>query len=517
MKSTKYTLGALALALSILSSSCTEKFLYEQPVDQITDANFYQTETDAIQATNAAYSELTKEGQYNLALWAFDIWSDVSSSGGDTGTDASEYKQLEAFTIPTTNNVATRLWGGSFVGIQRANLVLQRVPLITNINADIQKRCLGEAQFLRAKFYFDLVRAYGDVPLFTAPPGSPSEVNIPRTPAAQVYTQMEKDLADAFNNLPPSYSGADLGRATKWAAAGLLAKVYITEGKKTEAATWARQVINNSGKTMWANYGDNFVVANENNNAKESLFEIQYVNGRNTYDRNSVGSAMNEFFGPRGQNQTPGSGYGFNVPDPDFVAGYEVGDTRKAVSVWSPGDTYPDGSKNPASMTGSPFGYSCKKWFVGKVNTNIWDSPLNVPVLRLAEMYLIVAEAVGPTAEGLEAINKVRRRAFGLNYNTPSAAVDLTASTPNFTNAVLRERKYELAFEFDRWFDMKRAMVLYPTLTDHAFIPRITAQSAAIGNRLPNLHGTPTPNTSILPIPQSEIDTNPGLVQNPGY
>ena len=519
MKSTKYTLGALALALSVLAS-CTEKFLYEQPVDQITDANFYQTETDAIQATNAAYSELTKEGQYNMAQWAFDIWSDVSSSGGDTGTDAQEYKQLEAYNIPTTNFVATRLWGGSFIGIQRANLVLQKVPLITNINPDILKRCLGEAQFLRAKFYFDLVRAYGDVPLFTAPPASPSEVNIPRTPAAQVYTQIEKDLTDAIGNLPPSYSGADLGRATKWAATGLLAKVYITEGKKAEAAQRAREVISSSGKTMWANYGDNFKPSNENNNAKESLFEIQFVSGRNQYDRNSVGSAMNEFFGPRGQNQTPGSGYGFNVPDPDFVAGYEAGDTRRGVTVWSPGDTYPDGSKNPARMTGSPFGYSCKKWFVGKVNTDIWDSPLNVPVLRLAEMYLIVAEAVGPTAGpdgGLEAINKVRRRAFGLNYDTPSPAADLTASTPNFTNAVLRERKYELAFEFDRWFDMKRAQMLYPALTDHALIPRITAQNAAIGNSLPNVHGTPTQNTLVLPIPQSEIDTNPGLVQNPGY
>ena len=522
MKSTKYTLGALAVALSVLSS-CGEKFLHEQPVDQITDANFYQTQTDAIQATNAAYSELTKEGQYDAAQWAFDIWSDVSSSGGDDGNDAIEYKQMEAYTISTTNFVATRLWGGSFIGIQRANLVLQKVPLITSIDAGIQKRCLGEAQFLRAKFYFDLVRAYGDVPLFTSPPSSPAEVNIPRTPVAQVYAQIEKDLIAAIDNLPTAYTGADLGRATKWAATGLLAKVYITEGKKTEAAQRAREVINNSGKTMWDNYRDNFDYTKENNNAKESLFEIQFVNGHNTenggYTRNSVGSAMNEFFGPRGQNETPGSGYGFNVPDPDFVAGYEAGDTRKAASVWSPGDIYPDNAVNPAKMTGSPFGYSCKKWFVGKdaTVTTIWDSPLNVPVLRLAEMYLIVAEAVGPTAEGLEAINKVRRRAFGLNYNNPSTAVDLTASTPNFTNAVLRERKYELAFEFDRWFDMKRANTLYPTLTDHALIPRMTAQSAFLQGKLPNTHGTPTQNTLVLPIPQSEIDTNPGLVQNPGY
>lgn len=515
----KLTGSAFLLSLGLLVG-CTEKFLEEAPADQITDANFYRTQTDAVQAVVAAYSELTKEGQYNAAMWAFDMWSDVSSTGADSGNDGREYKDLEAFTIPTTNFVATRLWGSCFVGIQRANIVIQRVPEITDIDPVIKNRSIGEAQFLRAKFYFDLVRAYGDVPLFTAPPTSPEAVNIPRTPVAEVYAQIEKDLAEAAANLPTSYpkSSADAGRATKWAALGLLAKVYITQGKKTEAALRAREVINGSGKTMWANYGDNFKIANENTPEGESLFEVQYINGRNEYERNSVGSAMNEFFGPRGANQTPGSGYGFNIPDPDFVDGYEAGDTRKAVSVWVPGDTYPDGGKQGPTATGSKLGYNTKKWFIGKVNTNIWDSGLNVPVMRLAEVYLILAEAVGPTAEGLEAINKVRRRAFGLNYNVPSAARDLTAAnTPNFTNAVLRERKYELAFEFDRWFDMKRAQTLYPTLTDHALIPRLTAQRALLQGYESSPHGVPTQNYLVLPIPQSEINANPGLTQNPGY
>ncbi|MBF9222922.1 RagB/SusD family nutrient uptake outer membrane protein [Hymenobacter ruricola] len=511
MTISKFTCGTFLLSLGLLLGGCGEKFLEEAPVDQITDANFYQSQQDAIQATNAAYSELTKEGQYNLSMWAFDIWADNSVSGGDDGNDAVEYKQLESFSIPSTNIVATRLWGGCFVGLQRANLVLQKVPGIANMDPAIKNRCLGEAQFLRAKFYFDLVRAYGDVPLFTAPPASPEAVNIPRTPAAQVYAQIEKDLADAYNNLPPSYSGADLGRATKWAAAGLLAKVYITEGKKADAATWARRVITSSGKTMWDNYADNFKPANENRNDKESLFEVQYVNGHNEYDRNNVGSAMNEFFAPRGSNQTAGSGYGFNVPEPDFVNGYEAGDTRKAATIWVPGDVYPDGNRQSARATGSPFGYNVKKWFTGKVNTNIWDSPLNVPVLRLAEMYLIVAEAVGPTAEGLEAINKVRRRAFGLPIDVASPAHDLTAATTDFTGAVLRERKYELAFEFDRWFDLKRY-----NGTPYGLIPVMTAQAAYL-RTLGIQRAVPTATNLVLPIPQSELDANPGLVQNPGY
>ncbi|MBC6989227.1 RagB/SusD family nutrient uptake outer membrane protein [Hymenobacter sp. BT491] len=496
MSISKYTTGAFLLSLGLLTS-CGEKFLAETPSEQVTDANFYKTQTDAVQATLAVYSELTKEGQYNAALWGMDIMADVSTTGGGGGSDGIEYTQLDDYNIPTTNFVATRLWQGSFIGIQRANIVLQKVPAITDIDPVIQKRCLGEAQFLRAKFYFDLVRAFGDVPLFTAPPTSPEAVNIPRTPVAQVYSQIEKDLTDAIGNLPGSYSGADLGRATKWAATGLLAKVYITEGKKTEAAQRAREVITGSGKSLWANYGDNFKV--ENDNGKESLFEVQFVNGKNGYDRNSVGSSMNEFFGPRGSGLTPaGGGYGFNIPEPDFVAGYEPGDTRKAVTIWAPGDKGPDNWVEPASLPGSPFGFSCKKWFVGKVNTNIWDSPLNVPVLRLAEMYLILAEAVGNTPEGLTAINTVRRRA-GLP--------DLTASTPNFTDAVLKERLYELAFEFDRWFDLKRTGKLIPRMTEHS------AYLATLGIK----RGVPTATNLVLPIPQSELDANPGLTQNPGY
>ncbi|UOQ64921.1 RagB/SusD family nutrient uptake outer membrane protein [Hymenobacter volaticus] len=516
MTISKFTCSTAFLLTLGLLTGCSEDFLEEAPADQITDANFYQTETDAVQATTAIYGELNKEGQYNMAMWAFDMWADISSTGADDGNDGKEYKQLEAFSIPTTNDVANRLWGGSFVGIQRANIVIQKVPGIQNIDPTVQKRCIGEAQFLRAKYYFDLVRAYGDVPLFTAPPTSPAAVNIPRTPVAEVYKQIEQDLIDAFGNLQPAYTAnADLGRATKWAAAGLLAKVYITEGKKTEAAQWAREVINNSGKTMWANYADNFKVENENRNDKESLFEVQFVNGRNPADnpyiRNTVGSAMNEFFGPRGANQTPGSGYGFNIPDPDFVDGYEAGDTRKAATIFVPGDVFPDGAKQSAKATGSKLGYNVKKWFVGKVNTQIWDSGLNVPTMRLAEVYLILAEAVGPTAEGREAINKVRRRSFGLPINTASAARDLTTTNPTeFTEAVFRERKYELAFEFDRWFDLKRRGNAYT-------IQRMTEQAALLKGYESSPHGIPTENNLLLPIPQSEIDANPGLVQNPGY
>ncbi len=495
MKSiTKYT--SLTLLTLGLLTGCGKDFLSESPTDQVTDANFYKTTTDAIQAVNAAYSELGKGGQYNYALWGLgDIGADISTTGGGGGGDGIEQQQLDNYNIPSTNPIVARLWGGSFIGVGRANIVLEKVPTMT-IDPAIQKRSLGEAHFLRAKYYFDLVRAYGDVPLLTKPPVSLADVNVARSPAADVYALIVKDLTEAIDLLPASYSGEDIGRATKWAATGLLAKVYLTQGNLAGAATQAKAVIAGSGKSLWADYGDNFKVATEN--GKESLFEVQYIAGRNQYTFDGLGFVGNEFFGPRGQGIVPQGGYGFNVPEPGFVNGYEAGDKRRQVTIWEPGDKYPDGRVQPASLPGSPNGYNCKKWFVGKVNTNIWDSELNIPVLRLAEMYLIQAEGEGPTASGLEALNKVRRRAFGLPIDAPSTR-DIAAgiSTADFKKAVWRERKYELAFENDRWFDMKRTGELLTS--DY---------TKAKGVKSFNV---------VLPIPQDELDVNTGLKQNPGY
>ena len=487
---TKLTAGAL-LSLALLGG-CGKKYLDLQPVDQITTQNFYQTESDALQAVTACYSQLGVGGQYNWALWSIgEIMSDNSFTGGGGGGDGAAQIQLDFFNISTTNDPVSRLWGGCFVGIGTCNQVLQKVPGIANMSEAVRQRSLGEAQFLRAKYYFDLVRAFGDVPLILVPPASPVDAQLPRTPADQIYVQIETDLQAAIGNLPPSYGGADVGRATKWAATGLLAKVYLTEGKLTEAATQADAVITGSGKTLWADYGDNFKVANEN--GQESLFEVQYVNGLNQYTVDGLGFVGNEYFGPRGQGLVPQGGYGFNVPELEFVQGYEAGDKRKVVTIWAPGDKYPAGSATaaqPASISPSdPYGFNCKKWFVGKVNTNVWDSPLNFPVLRLSEMYLIKAEGLGATQAGFDALNVVRKRAGLPDRNA--------ANTPDFKAAVLKERRYELAFEDDRWFDLKRTGNLITN-------PQLLAKGIK-------------PFNIVLPIPQSERDANPQLVQNPGY
>ncbi|MEJ7658140.1 MAG: RagB/SusD family nutrient uptake outer membrane protein [Hymenobacter sp.] len=220
------------------------------------------------------------------------------------------------------------------------------------------------------------------------------------------------------------------------------------------------------------------------------MFEVQYKQGLNAYTFDGPGSAINEFWGARffgNPYVVSGGGYGFNIPEKEFVDGYEAGDLRKAVTVFVPGDKYPDGQVQPAKLDGDANGFNVRKFYAGTAST-IWDSPLNVPVLRLAEVYLILAEAnmtTGKMADGLTALNVVRKRAGLPNATTLNLDV------------ILKERRYELAFEMDRWYDLKRTKRLVNN-------PSLLAKGIQ-------------PFNDLLPIPQAERDVNPNLGQNPGY
>lgn len=493
---TKKNLSTALLTVGLLTS-CGKDYLDLTPRNAASTETFYQNQTDAIQATNSVYAQLQQTGMFNHALWGMDIMSDNSFVGGGGAADGIEFQQLDNFTIPSSNSIITDHFQRAYLGIGAANQVLLRVPGIA-MDADIKNRCLGEAAFLRALYYFYLVRAYGAVPLMLTPPNSPAEAaSVTRTPVPAVYARIVDDLKDAITKLPADYSkDEDVGRATKWSATALLAKVYLTQNNMGDAATRAQEVIAGSGKRLWPNYGDNFKLENEN--GQESLFEVQFKSGLNQYTFDGPGSAINEFWGARFYGDpyvVSGGGYGFNIPEKEFVDGYEAGDTRKQATLWVPGDVYPvpstlfpNGQVQPSSLEGDPNGYNVRKFYAGLTST-IWDSPLNVPVLRLAEIYLIKAEALGATPDGFAALNVVRHRA-GLPDLTP-------ANTANFPAAVLRERRYELAFEMDRWYDLKRTNNL---LNNRALIAK----------------GIKSYN-DLLPIPQAERDVNPNLTQNTGY
>jgi len=499
MKSLRFGLGLLLVATGLSQTACRKDYLDLTPNNSITDDNFYKTQEDAIRAVNATYTPLL--GLYNGAAWQLlDIMSDNSEKGGGGANDASEIYELDNFTLNSTNTTVNIYYTQCYQGIQRANIVLAKVPLIAGMDPTIRQRCMGEALFLRGYYYYMLVRLFGDVPLYTKPITLKESFSISRSPKATVYETIIADLKAAADSLPKArYIGDDRGRVNSGSAKGMLASVYLTLGQKEAAATAALDVINSGVYSLNTNYADNFDETKEN--GPESMFEIQYRNAGQVWSYYGQSSIMNCWMAPRAQNVVASSGYGFNIPTPEFVAKYErdntgkIIDKRRQPTMWMPGDKYGDYTQ-PASLEGSPNGYNVRKYFVPISNTNAdaggWSCSKNAPVMRYAEVLLIAAEAKGP-AEGLTYINQVRRRA-GL----PDLQGGL--SDANYLEAVYKERQLELGFEMHRWFDLIR----HP---DPAYMVRtMTAQ----GKNAQDKH-------MLMPIPQGERDKNPNLTQNLGY
>jgi starch-binding outer membrane protein, SusD/RagB family len=491
--------------ISISFTQCKKSLLNIEPTIPLTSVdNYYKTETEAINAANAAYTPLS--AIYNGAAWHLgDIMSDDGDLGGGGGGDGAETAELDNFNVTSFNPVIQIMWAQCYFGILRTNLVIERVPLVAVMNSDLRKRTIGEGRFLRALYYFHLVRLYGDVPLYTNVITAEQSSTIARSSKADVYNQIIADLKIAETLLPNTYSGTDKGRASAGAAKGLLASVYLTLGDKTNATLKAKEVIDNRatyGYDLYTDYADNFKLENEN--GRESLFEVQYRSGGGTWSIYGAGTPINTFYGPRAQNIVRESGYGFNVPTKDFVDQYEktgtayntIIDKRRNRTIWIPGDTYLTYTQ-PANLIGSPLGFNTKKYFIPIENTTgddgQWRSALNVPIMRYSEVLLIYAEAAG-IATGKTYADQVRARA-GL------APLSAALSATQYQDALYKERRLEMAFEMHRWYDLLR----HP---DANYF--ITVMKASGKNNI-------LPKHRYMPIPQSERDKNANLTQNAGY
>jgi hypothetical protein len=490
---------------STMLLACKDEMLTIDPAIPINSVdNFYKTEADGIAAINASYTPLS--AIYNGSAWHLgDVMSDDSDLGGGGGGDGVEVLELDNFSVTSFNPIINVMWSQCYFGILRANIVVQKIPTIPGMSASLKARAVGEAKFLRALYYFHLVRLFGDVPLYTKVITAEEAAGIARSPKTDVYKQIIEDLKAAESVLPATYGSADKGRATAGAAKGILASVYLTIGDKTNAAIKAKEIIDNKnayGYDLHADYSDNFKLENEN--GKESLFEVQYRSGGGTWSIYGAGTPMNTFFGPRSQNIVPESGYGFNVPTKDFVDQYEksgasyssIIDKRRNRSIWIPGDVYGSYTQ-PTSLVGSPNGFNVKKFFIPIENQTgddgQWRSALNVPIMRYSEVLLIYAEAAGPTA-GKSSIDLVRSRA-GL---APLAA---GMSESQWLSAVYKERRLEFAFEMHRWYDLLR----HP---DSNYF--VNVLKAAGKTNVAAKH-------RYMPIPQGERDKNANLTQNEGY
>ncbi|MAU15600.1 MAG: RagB/SusD family nutrient uptake outer membrane protein [Muricauda sp.] len=488
----KYTIGIMLLLLVV---GCSKDFLDKQPLDTINTENYPKTADELVTVVNGAYQPLQWPKLYNMRMWTSDIMAGNSIVGAGGGSDGIETQDMSNFVTQPDNAGVLDLWRGPWPGILMSNIVLETAPLL-DIDEAIKTRSMGEAHFLRALYYFILVRYFGDVPLVTVPLSSDDDLLPARDPVDEVYGLIVDDLNEAIGLLPTksSYAQQDLGRATKGAAAGLLAKVYLTLGNYEKVVEMATMV-EGLGYELNADYSDNFNIDMEN--SKESLFEVQYASdgGYGFWDNENQASWTSPFMGPRGANFVAG-GYGWNQPTQEFMDQYEPGDLRKDVTVLYEGCPDFDGKayKSSYSLTG----YNVRKFLVPlSVVPGYDNSPLNFPVLRYSDVLLMKAEALnelGRTSEAEPYLNMVRNRAGLGNIQTGLGKTE-------FRNAVLKERRMELAFEGQRWFDL------------------IRVDGGQYG--LDFLHSIGKTNASskhlLFPVPQIEIDRNPNLSQNPGY
>jgi len=471
-----------------------KKYLDKVPLDTINTSNYFQTAEDAVNAVNSAYQPMQRPKLYNLRMWTSDIFAGNSVVGAGGGTDGIETVEEANFTTDPSNQGVLDLWRGPWPGILYCNLVIKNVPGI-NMDTTLRNRVVGEAKFLRANYYFILVRYFGDLPIITTPQ-SPSDNLYPaRSPKQDVYNLIIQDLKDAINLLPSrdTYSGADVGRASKGSAVGLLAKVYLTLKDYADVVPLCQQVTS-LGYALNANYAENFDPAHKN--SVESLFEVQYSGGTTYgfFDDLNQASWTSTFMGPRNTTFVGGA-YGWNQPTQEFVDSYEAGDVRKDKTILYQG--CPDFNGNIYSSVYSTTGYNVRKFLVPtSVSPQYNTSNEDFPVLRYADVLLMEAEAMnelGQTTQAETPLNQVRLRAGLPEINGQSQSA--------MRNTILHERRMELAFEGDRWFDLIRVDNGQYGLN---FLHSIGKTNATSKNLL-------------MPIPQVELDANPNLTQNPGY
>lgn len=478
------------IIISCLVASCSKLDLV--PEGTYTTGNFYKTDGDANSAIVATYSNLTSSYIYNQFMEVMQSQgTDDAEWGNGRNTSNTDKTALDKFTYEAGTNLFYQFWSNTYVVINNANTAFDNISGMTSLTPEKKKQYLGEASFIRGLMYFNLVRLFGGVPLKLTATTSLQNLELKRSSAEEVYAQVIKDFEFAADNLPATYEAKSVGRATKGAAMTMLVKVYLTQKEYQKAVDEARSVMALNQYSLWPNYADVFLIANENKT--ESIFEIQYVGGTG-----NIGSSYAGFFRPSFDKRPGFGGNGDNPVTKNHYDAYPAGDLRRDVNVILYSYTV-----DPKAPTTIKFPYYVAK-YKDPTAINVNSAGNNYYITRYADLLLMFAEALHHVSPGdpeaYEAFNKVHRRAYGLPVNTPSAK-DLTPglSTDQFDDAVLKERRLELAFEGQRRFDLMRMGKLKAAV--NAQDPTITILDKHL----------------LFPMPTLEMDTNPLLEQNPGY
>jgi hypothetical protein len=476
--------------ISFFALTSCEKFLTEDLKGEFSSDTFYQNDKQAIQALNGVYNAITFR-TFNNAVWVFgDIASDDAVKGGNPG-DQSEITYIDEFNADANNGIISNYWSHSYEAIARANNVIANVPAVTMDEA-LKNQIIGEAKFIRAYSYFNLVNIFGKVPLKLLPQLTQETIHVPLSEVSDIYLQIEKDLSDAVAVLPVSYSSSDQGRITQGAALAMLGKVNLYQQKWADAIGYFQQVEALGIYSLLPDYADNFKLAYEN--SSESIFEIQHLTGQNPM----TGNGLNQWFAPAAEG-----GYYFNAPTQSLVDAFEKSatgevDPRLDASVGRDGQPWLNG--DIFSATWSPTGYLTKKHQqpLSEVSSSLkGDGDLNYIYLRYGDLLLMKAEAFNENdnADSARAnLNKVRQRARASFNGTPPADLLADITTPDYDLlkiAIQKERRVELAQEFHRYFDLMR---WGKAVAEAALGPDFNYETKRY-----------------FPIPQAEIDANQAI------
>lgn len=485
------------LAGSMLFNACSKDFVEVSPKGTALEDNYYRNAEEAFNALVAVYDPLGKEtdGTYSNKIGPLNSASDDCYAGGASSSDVPAWQVWNNFTVDPATGIQADFWKRNYQGVYRANVLLSKLDGIP-MDEGLKARFFAECKFLRAYYYFDLVRLFRNIPLILSPLGASDIFNVTQAKPEEVWAQIEKDLTEAIPNLPVAIPVEENGRVTKAAGQALLGKVILfqnNESRMQEAANLFEQVNTSPNYELLADFGQIFRPDNKFN--KESIFEIVHtakqLSGWGSWP-NFEGNVYTQMCGPRAYvGNIYKVGWGFNPLTPELIS-VLTGDPRYGYTTYNVDSLIKTGVASSYEKGYQNTGYFVKKYAptIEFYSTIGGDPVLNYPndyiEIRLADTYLLEAEALiragGSVAKAQSYLDAVRAR-VGL------------PSIPATLDNIYKERRLELATEGHRWFDLVR-----------------TGQAATV---LAAKGFTPNKN-EILPIPLAEL-TNTKLVQNPGY
>jgi len=504
MKFKNYKFPLIAIVILVTILSCSEDYLEVKPEGVFLSESYYLNEDQAYTGIVAAYDLIRKNsGGFENMVTMMNAGSDDHYAGGGSSTDGAGIQSFSNYTL-NAFEMPKSFWDDFYKGVFRSNMLILKLPDVS-INENLKARFMAESKALRGYYHFNLVRIFKNVPLILEPVDPSEWYNIVQATPEEVYTQIEKDLLDAIPDLPIKITNdKEWGRLTQGAARAILGKVYLEQGKKALAAEQFAAVngtpgeMSQYGYQLLSNFDDLWQIDIKYNT--ESILEVAHTNlaatgWSNAYSDSDEGNLVNTMVGPRGfvdkdvTDNIPNysSGWSFNPVIPEL---YDLlkNDPRFEATILDL-KTLSEEGKVSYSPGYQDTGYFIKKFAPttdeeSELLGDMWlNHRQNMYVIRLADTYLLEAEALGGTGARAQALLDAVRDRVGL----PSIPVSL--------GVVLAERRLELAGEGHRWFDLRRNGLLQARLGDRGFVS-----------------GT----HEIFPIPFKELE-NTLIVQNPNY